>query len=83
MSLFACSRKIICLNKLSRDSSKIIRKAHNFTWAGTDLNRRRPKSSDLQSDAFDRSATDPILALIKSAQIFNIQFLISNQISMI
>ena len=28
-------------------------------WAGTDLNRRRPKSSDLQSDAFDHSATDP------------------------
>lgn len=30
-------------------------------WAGTDLNRRRRKSPDLQSGAIDHSATDPQL----------------------
>ena len=29
-------------------------------WAGTDLNRRRPKPPDLQSGAIDHSATDPL-----------------------
>ena len=28
-------------------------------WRGKDLNFRRPKSTDLQSVAFDRSATPP------------------------
>ena len=32
----------------------------NFTWAGTDSNRRRRKPPDLQSGAIDRSATDPL-----------------------
>ena len=33
-------------------------------WAGTDLNRRSPETSDLQSDAFDHSATDPCNPII-------------------
>ena len=28
-------------------------------WAGTDSNRRSREAPDLQSGAFDRSATDP------------------------
>ena len=33
-------------------------------WAGRDLNPRSPKTSDLQSDAFDHSATYPYFILL-------------------
>lgn len=54
---------------LAKNKTEIIdSRPYFFMWAGRDLNPRRPKSPDLQSGAFDHSATDPL-----SYQIYKIK----------